>query len=152
MSTRSTIERLQNQMSEMQENHQKTRDEYERILKQFKQENQLLNQQVKQHLTEQQSTPTQNPTRKSFVEIRIQKLLISLCFSLFLRSTSRSASESNQPELFLYKHLVAWRDAFTELTIYIEERLKNNNRSLENNEKVDRCVFCLKCQLRENSR
>ena len=67
----------------MQENHQKTRDEYERILKQFKQENQLLNQQVKQHLTEQQSTPTQNPTRKSFVEIRIQKLFISLCFSPF---------------------------------------------------------------------
>ncbi len=43
---------------------------------------------------------------------------------------------SPQPEIFLYKYLNAWRDAFAELTIYIEERLKNNHRSLDNNEKV----------------
>jgi hypothetical protein len=51
----------------------------------------------------------------------------------------KSGSESTpspQPEIFLYKYLNAWRDAFTELTIYIEERLKNNNRSSENNKKV----------------
>lgn len=121
VNNRSTIEQLQNQMSEMQENHQKTRDEHERILKQFKQENQLLNEQIKQHLTDQQSTTNQIiQTRKT--------------------STSKSSSESTQPELFLYKYLVAWRDAFAELTIYIEERLKNNNRSLENNEKMSQIV------------
>jgi hypothetical protein len=42
-------------MTEMQESHQRTRDEYERILKQLKQENELLNEQVKQHLTEKPS-------------------------------------------------------------------------------------------------
>lgn len=50
-------------MTEMQENHQKVRDEYERILKQLKQENELLNQQIKQHLTEQPSTNS----RKSYI-------------------------------------------------------------------------------------
>jgi hypothetical protein len=49
-------------MTEMQESHQRTRDEYERILKQLKQENELLNEQVKQHLTEKPST-----SRKSSV-------------------------------------------------------------------------------------
>ncbi len=103
------IEQLQNQMVDMQESHQRVRDEYERILKQLKQENELLNEQVKQHLTEQPST-----------NIKI----IS------------ESSPSRQPEIFLYKYLNAWRDAFTELTIYIEERLKSNNQSSEYNEKV----------------
>lgn len=43
-------------MAEMQESHQRGRDEYERILKQLKQENELLNEQIKQHLVEQSST------------------------------------------------------------------------------------------------
>ena len=61
----SSIEQVQNQMTAMQESHQRTRDEYERILKQLKQENELLNQQVKQHLTE---TPSNNINgRKSSV-------------------------------------------------------------------------------------
>ena len=42
-------------MTAMQESHQRTRDEYERILKQLKQENELLNGQVKQHLTDKPS-------------------------------------------------------------------------------------------------
>ena len=52
-------------MSEMQESHQRARDEYERILKQLKQENELLNEQVKQHLTEPPSTNINS--RKSLV-------------------------------------------------------------------------------------
>jgi hypothetical protein len=52
-------------MSEMQESHQRARDEYERILKQLKQENELLNEQVRQHLTEQ--PPTVVTSRKSSV-------------------------------------------------------------------------------------
>ncbi len=57
----SNIEQVQNQIAEMQESHQRARDEYERILKQLKQENELLNEQVKQHLTEQPSS------RKSYI-------------------------------------------------------------------------------------
>ncbi len=60
-------------------------------------------------------------------------------FRSVLNPPTKTTSESSpppQPEIFLYKYLNAWRDAFTELTIYIEERLKNNNRSPENNEKV----------------
>jgi hypothetical protein len=56
---------VQNQMTEMQESHQRTRDEYERILKQLKQENELLNEQVKQHLTEKPSNNVHS--RKSSV-------------------------------------------------------------------------------------
>jgi len=103
------IEQLQNQMVDMQESHQRVRDEYERILKQLKQENELLNEQIKQHLTEQPSTNIKIVTQ---------------------------SSSTSQPEIFLYKYLNAWRDAFTELTIYIEERLKSNNQSSEYNEKV----------------
>ena len=134
LTNRSLIEQLQNQMSEMQENDQKTRDEHERIIKQLKQENELLNQQIKQHLTDQSSTNLNN--QKSFV------YLSSVFFEkiVLLRSTSnaplKSPNESSQPEIFLFKYLNAWRDAFTELTIYIEERLKNNHRSPENNDKV----------------
>jgi hypothetical protein len=63
-------------MTEMQESHQRTRDEHERILKQLKQENELLNEQVKQHLTEQPST-TVNSRKSSviFFEIFVSKLL-----------------------------------------------------------------------------
>ncbi len=60
-----------------------------------------------------------------------------------LNPPTKSVNESSpspQPEIFLYKYLNAWRDAFTELTIYIEERLKNNNRSSEN-EKVISLLF-----------
>ncbi|CAF0987223.1 unnamed protein product [Rotaria sordida] len=122
---RSNIEQLQNQMAEMQESHQRARDEYERILKQIKQENELLNEQVKQHLTEQSSSVA--VSRKSSS----------------LNPPTKTIQESTpppQPEIFLYKCLNAWRDAFTELTIYIEERLKNNNRSSENNEKMAHTV------------
>ena len=108
----SQIEEVQNQISEMQRTHQHTREEYERIFKQFKQENELLNQQIKQHLTEPSSTI---PSGKTSTE---------------------SSSSTPQPEISLYKYLNAWKDAFTELTIYIEERLRNNHRSSENNEKV----------------
>ncbi|CAF1535021.1 unnamed protein product [Rotaria magnacalcarata] len=122
---RSNVEHLQNQMTEMQESHQRTRDEFERILKQLKQENELLNVQIKQHLTEQSSVVT--VSRKSSI----------------LNPPTKNVHESAplpQPEIFLYKYLNAWRDAFTELTIYIEERLKNNNRSSEHNEKMAQTV------------
>ncbi|CAF2503635.1 unnamed protein product [Rotaria sp. Silwood2] len=125
LTNRSVIEQLQNQMAEMQESHQRARDEYERIFKQLKQENELLNEQVKQHLTEQSSSvvvsrksSTLNPPTKPVQEL----------------------TPAPQPEIFLYKYLNAWRDAFTELTIYIEERLKNNNRSSENTEKMAQTV------------
>jgi glutamine synthetase adenylyltransferase len=71
------IEQLQNQMTDMQESHQRVRDEYQRILKQ---ENELLNEQIKQHLTEQPST-----------NIKI----------------INESSSSSQPEKFLYKYLNA---------------------------------------------
>jgi septal ring factor EnvC (AmiA/AmiB activator) len=67
LSNRSNIEQLQNQMAEMQASHQRARDEYERILKQIKQENERLNEQVKQHLTEQPSAVVSS--RKSSVLI-----------------------------------------------------------------------------------
>jgi uncharacterized membrane protein (DUF106 family) len=73
---RLAIEQLQNQMSEMQESHQRARDEYERILKQLKQENELLNEQVKQHLTEK-PPPVVN-SRKSSVIVFI------LLFNLYI--------------------------------------------------------------------
>jgi recombinational DNA repair ATPase RecF len=57
-------------MIAMQESHQRARDEYERILKQ---ENELLNQQIKQHLTEKSSN-----SRKSSVVF-----FFILFFSLF---------------------------------------------------------------------
>ncbi|CAF1431644.1 unnamed protein product [Adineta steineri] len=121
LANRSNIEQLQNQMAEMQESHQRARDEYERILKQIKQENELLNEQVKQHLTEKPSSTV--VSRKSSTLNAPVKPVNEL-------------SPSPQAEIFLYKYLNAWRDAYTELTIYIEERLKNNNRSSENNEKM----------------
>jgi hypothetical protein len=49
-------------MTAMQESHQRARDEYERILKQLKQENELFNQQIKRHLIEKPSN-----SRKSSV-------------------------------------------------------------------------------------
>jgi predicted GTPase len=70
LANRSIIEQLQNQMTEMQESHQRTRDEHERILKQLKQENELLNEQVKQHLTEQPST-TVNSRKSSVIFFKI---------------------------------------------------------------------------------
>jgi predicted nucleic acid-binding Zn-ribbon protein len=73
---RSNIEQLQNQMSEMQESHQRARDEYERILKQLKQENELLNEQVRQHLTEQ--PPTVVTSRKSSVIFFFYQIFIFL--------------------------------------------------------------------------
>ena len=116
VTSRSAIEQLQRQMAEMQESHQRARDEYERIVKQFKQENELLNEQIKQHLLDPPAPPPSS--RQS--------------------SSTKATSDSSavQPEISLYKYLTSWRDAFTELTIYIEERLKNNHRSSENNEKV----------------
>lgn len=99
-------------MTEMQESHQHTREEYERMFKQLKQENELLNQQIKQHLTESTNPSTVKSTNES------------------------SPPPMAQPEILLYKYLNAWKEAFTELTIYIEERLKNNHRSEENTEKV----------------
>ncbi|CAF4685473.1 unnamed protein product [Rotaria sp. Silwood1] len=125
LTNRSTIEQLQNQMAEMQESHQRARDEYERILKQFKQENELLNEQVKQHLTEQSSSAA--ISRKSSTLNQLAKAV-------------HESTPPPQPEIFLHKYLNAWRDAFTELTIYIEERLKNNNRSSENTEKMAHTV------------
>ena len=117
VTSRSAIEELQRQMSEMQQSHQRARDEYERIVKQFKQENELLNEQIKQHLLDPPAAVVSS--RKT--------------------SSSKSPapdSSTAQPEIGLYKHLIAWRDAFTELTIYVEERLKNNQRSSESNDKV----------------
>jgi hypothetical protein len=63
-------------MSEMQESHQRARDEYERILKQLKQENELLNEQVRQHLTEQ--PPTVVTSRKSSVIFFFYQIFIFL--------------------------------------------------------------------------
>ena len=67
-------------------------------------------------------------------------------FRSILSAQSKTTTEAPsipQPEILLYKYLIGWRDAFTELTIYIEERLKNNNRSSENNERVSEhiCLF-----------
>lgn len=113
LNSHAKIEEVLNQMTEMQQSHQHIREEYERMFKQIKQENDLLNQQIKQHLTESSSSSlTTNPPSEP--------------------------TPIAQPEIFLYKYLNAWRDAFTELTIYIEERLKNNNRSSEYIEKVRR--------------
>ena len=67
MNYRTNVEQLQNQMVEMQESHQRARDEYERILKQLKHENELLNDQVKQHLTDPPSNAV--VSRKSFVSL-----------------------------------------------------------------------------------
>lgn len=106
------IEEVHNQMSEMQHTHQQTREEYDRIFKQLKQENEILNQQIKQHLTEPSSLPPP------------------------VKTSTESSSPTPQPEISLYKYLTAWKDAFTELTIYIEERLRNNQQSSENSEKV----------------
>ena len=63
--SRSNVEELQKQMSTMQDSHHRSRDEYERILKQLKQENELLNEQVKQHLMDPPSNA--RTSRKSFV-------------------------------------------------------------------------------------
>ena len=41
-----------------------------------------------------------------------------------------------QPDIILYQFVSAWRDSFNELTIYIEERLRNNQKLSENHEKV----------------
>lgn len=123
IAARMTIEQLQNQMAEMQESHQRSREEFERIFKQLKQENDLLNEQVKQHLVEPQNSTSNGPTRKSS-----------------LLTSAESSPSTVQAEIFLYKFLTSWRDAFTELTIYIEERLKNNPNSSENNEKMSQTV------------
>ena len=134
---RSNLEEFQNQMTEMQDSHHRARDEYERIIKQIKQENELLNEQIKQHLIDQPSTVPKS--RKSSVIFFFEYLLFTQIFRSMLNPPIKNVTESSpppQPEIFLYKYLNAWRDAFTELTIYVEERLKNNNRSSENNEKV----------------
>ncbi|CAF1550876.1 unnamed protein product, partial [Adineta ricciae] len=125
MNHRTNIEQLQNQMAEMQESHQRARDEYERILKQVKHENELLNDQVKQHLTD---PPTNAVVSRKSSILNAQS------------KTTTEASSIPQPEILLYKYLIGWRDAFTELTIYIEERLKNNDRASENNEKMAQTV------------
>ena len=53
------------------------------------------------------------------------------------KNPSDSSSVSiDQPEIFLFKYFNSWRDAFTELTIYVEERLKSNQQSAENTDKV----------------
>lgn len=70
IAARTTIEQLQNQMAEMQESHQRSREEFERIFKQLKQENDLLNEQIKQHLVEPKNSTSNGPTRKSFVKKR----------------------------------------------------------------------------------
>lgn len=133
-------------MTEMQENHQKVRDEYERILKQLKQENELLNQQIKQHLTEQSLTNNQKMYFIFLFQI-FNSIILFVCFvvvRLILNPPTKISNDSTpspQPEIFLYKYLNAWRDAFAELTIYVEERLKNHNRSSENNEKVFSSLF-----------
>ncbi len=80
LTNRSNIEQLQNQMAEMQESHQRARDEYERILKQLKQENELLNEQVKQHLTEQPSAVSVS---------RKPSVIFSFCIILNICSSSK---------------------------------------------------------------
>ncbi len=82
LTNRSNIEQLQNQMSEMQESHQRARDEYERILKQLKQENELLNEQVKQHLTEQPSSVSVS---------RKPSVIFSFCSILNICSSSKTS-------------------------------------------------------------
>lgn len=144
VTSRSTIEQLQSQMSEMQESHQRAREEYERVVKQMKQENDRLNEQVKQHLAD--PTSSNGSTRKSFVHrhqiFRCRQNVSHFLFrSSVLNPPNKAQTESAapptvQPEIFLYKYLTGWKDAFNELTIYLEERLKNNPQAAENNEKV----------------
>jgi hypothetical protein len=62
-------------MSEMQDSHQRARDEYERISKQIKQENELLNEQIKQHLIDQPSTVV--TSRKSSVIFSFSQIYFS---------------------------------------------------------------------------
>ncbi|CAF1650935.1 unnamed protein product, partial [Didymodactylos carnosus] len=49
-SYRSTVEQLQSEMEEMQTIHRRTLDENNQILKQIKQENETLNEKLKQQL------------------------------------------------------------------------------------------------------
>lgn len=57
------VEDLHNQMIVMQEGHHRARDEYERIIKQIKQENDLLNEQIKQKIADRSFNA---PSRKQF--------------------------------------------------------------------------------------
>ena len=78
--SRSNVEQLNNQITTMQENHQRVRDEYERILKELKRENELVNEQLKQHLTEQTSTGV--VSRKSSVTLICQLRFQTFAFHI----------------------------------------------------------------------
>jgi len=69
-------------MTEMQESHQRTWDEYERILKQLKQENELFNEQVKQHLIEQPSTNV-NSRKLSVIIFFFFQIIVLFVFFLY---------------------------------------------------------------------
>lgn len=67
-------------------------------------------------------------------------------FRSLVNNSTRIHSESRsnvETELFLHQLLTSWKDGFTELIIYIEERFRNNQKASDNEDQVRRVVFFL---------